>query len=57
MRIEKEIWGKTPAGEEILLYTVKNGSGASVRLTSVGAAIVVPTNAASIRSEVLGRKG
>ncbi len=57
MKIEKEIWGKTPAGEEILLYTVKNGSGAFVRLTSVGAAIVsivVPDKDGKLADVVLG---
>ena len=45
MEISKEIWGKSPAGKEIIRYTLKNASGAYVQLSSLGAgivAIVVP---------------
>ena len=57
MKIDKELWGKTPAGEEILLYTLKNESGAFVRLASVGAAIVsivVPDKDGKLADVVLG---
>ena len=40
MKITKEIWGNGPDGKEIILYTIQNGSGAFVRLSSVGAGIV-----------------
>ena len=33
MKINKEVWGKTPCGEEILLYTIENEKGAFVRLS------------------------
>ena len=40
MKIESKVWGKTPEGKEIVLYTMTNASGASVSLSSVGAGIV-----------------
>ncbi len=40
MTIEQNIWGFTPEGEAVVLYTMTVASGASVRLTNVGAAIV-----------------
>ena len=33
MNIEKQLWGKTPDGKEIFLYTIKNESGAYVKLS------------------------
>ena len=40
MELTKELWGKTPCGKEIFLYTLKNASGAYVQLSSVGAGVV-----------------
>ena len=40
MDIRKELWGKTPDGQEIFKYTITNASGAYVELGSLGAAIV-----------------
>lgn len=40
MEIEQNIWGFTDEGEVALLYTMRNASGAEVRLTNVGASIV-----------------
>ena len=57
MKINKEIWGKTPCGEEILLYTIQNEKGAFVRLSSVGAgivSIVVPDKDGKLADVVLG---
>ena len=57
MKINKEIWGKAPSGEDILLYTIQNESGAFVRLSSVGAGIVgiaVPDKDGKIADVVLG---
>lgn len=57
MKINKEIWGKAPSGEDILLYTILNESGAFVRLSSVGAGIVgiaVPDKDGKIADVVLG---
>lgn len=57
MKITKEIWGKGPDGKEIILYTIQNGSGAFVRLSSVGAGIVgiaVPDKDGKLADVVLG---
>ena len=57
MKVTKEIWGKTPCGEEILLYTIVNKNGAFVRLSSVGAGIVgiaVPDKEGKLADVVLG---
>ena len=40
MDIEQNIWGFTPQGEAVILYTMTNARGASVRLTNIGAAVV-----------------
>jgi len=57
MEIKKELWGKSPAGEEILLYTITNTSGAYAQLTSIGAGIVsiaVPDKDDKLTDVVLG---
>lgn len=57
MNIEKELWGMSPCGKEIYLYTIKNGSGAYVKLSSVGAGIVsvvVPDRNGRMDDVVLG---
>lgn len=57
MEINKELWGKSGKGEEIFLYTLKNASGASVKLSSVGAGIVsvvVPDKDGKMSDVVLG---
>ena len=40
MTIEQNVWGATPEGEAIIIYTLKNALGSEVQLTNVGAAIV-----------------
>ena len=40
MIIEQNVWGATPEGEAIIIYTLKNALGSEVQLTNVGAAIV-----------------
>ena len=55
--INKELWGTTPDGKEIFLYTLKNASGAYVKLCSVGAAIVsivVPDKDGKMDDVVIG---
>ena len=55
--ITKELWGASPNGKEIFLYTLKNSSGAYVQLCSVGAAIVsivVPDKDGKLEDVVLG---
>ena len=32
--IEQNVWGMTPEGEAIILYTLRNDSGAEVRLSN-----------------------
>ncbi len=57
MDIKKELWGTTPEGKEIYLYTLKNDSGAYVKLCNVGAAInaiVVPDKNGKLEDVVLG---
>ena len=55
--IEQKLWGKTPDGNEIFLYTLTNGQGASIQVSSVGAGIVsvnVPDKNGVIADVVLG---
>ncbi len=57
MNITKDLWGNAPDGKEIFLYTIKNESGAFVRLTSVGAgivSIVVPDKDGKLADVALG---
>ena len=57
MEIKKELWGKSPCGKDIFLYTVQNGSGAYVQLSDVGAGIVsvvVPDKDGKLSDVVLG---
>ena len=57
MDITKELWATTPDGKEIFLYTLKNASGAYVKLASVGAGIVsvvVPDKDGKLDDVVLG---
>ena len=57
--ITKELWGTAPDGKEIFLYTLKNASGAYVKLSSVGAgivSIVVPDKDGKLDDVVIGYK-
>ena len=57
MELTKELWGKTPCGKEIYLYTMKNAGGAYVQLSSVGAGIVsvvVPDKDGNLEDVALG---
>ena len=57
MELTKELWGKTACGKEIFLYTLKNESGAYVKLSNVGAGIVsavVPDKDGVLADVVLG---
>lgn len=40
MTIEQHIWGATPEGEAIVIYTMRNAIGSEVRLSNIGAGIV-----------------
>ena len=57
MEVKKELWGKTPSGKDINLYTLTNAKGAYVKLSEVGAAIVsvvVPDKDGKMDDVVLG---
>lgn len=57
MEIEQEILGFAPAGEAVVLYTLRNRKGAAVRLINVGAALVsveVPDREGVLTDVVLG---
>ena len=57
MDIKKELWGNTPDGKEIYLYTLTNASGAYVQLADIGAALVsavVPDKEGVLADVVLG---
>lgn len=40
MDIEQNIWGFTPEGEAIVIYTMTNANGSMISLTNIGAAVV-----------------
>jgi aldose 1-epimerase len=56
--IARELWGRCPvSGKEIYRYTIENGSGARVQLSSLGAgvvAITVPDREGALADVVLG---
>ena len=57
MDVTKELWGKSESGKEIWLYTIKNASGAYVKLSSIGAGIqsvVVPDKNGNLQDVILG---
>ena len=59
MEIEQHLWGMTPEGEAIVLYTMRNAQGAEVKLTNYGAAIVsivVPDREGRMADVALGYK-
>ena len=39
MSIEQKTFGKTPEGEEVKIYTLKNGNGVVLRVIDFGATI------------------
>ena len=45
--IEQHVWGMTPEGEAIILYTMRNDKGAEVKISNFGAAIGPPRARAS----------
>lgn len=59
MEIEQHIWGMTSEGEAVVCYTMRNASGAEVRLSTYGAAIVsiiVPDREGRMDDVALGYK-
>lgn len=43
MEIEQKVWGFSPEGEAVILYTMRNKHGGELKLTNIGAAIVAVT--------------
>ncbi len=59
VEITQDVWAMTPQGEAVILYTLKNESGAEVQLTNYGATIVavkVPDRDGKIEDVALGYK-
>jgi aldose 1-epimerase len=59
MEILQHIWGTTPEGEAIVLYTIRNANGCEVQLCNIGASIVAvksPDRDGKIDDIVLGYK-
>lgn len=57
--IEQQVWGMTPEGDAIILYTLRNAQGAEVQVTNYGAAIVgakMPDREGHMADIVLGYK-
>ena len=57
--IDQHVWGMTPEGEAIILYTMRNAQGAEVRVTNFGAAVVsatMPDREGRMADVVLGYK-
>jgi len=59
MEIMQHIWGSTPEGEAIVLYTIRNANGCEVQLCNIGACIVsvkAPDKDGKMDDIVLGYK-
>ena len=59
MEILQHIWGTTPEGEAIVLYTIRNANGCEVQLCNIGASIVSvksPDRDGNVDDIVLGYK-
>ena len=57
--IEQHLWGMTPEGEAIVLYTMRSARGAELKLTNYGATVVavsVPDREGRMADVVLGYK-
>ncbi len=57
MEIEQNIWGFTPDGQAVVLYTLRSADGAFVRLTNIGATITeihVPDRSGALADVALG---
>ena len=57
MEIEQSVWGFTPEGEAVVVYTMRSVSGAAVRLCNIGAAVLsveVPDREGALTDVILG---
>lgn len=55
--VESTVWGKTAAGEEVRLFTLRNANGMEARITNYGGIIVslkVPDKSGQLADVVLG---
>ena len=59
MSIEQHVWGMTPEGEAVILYTLRNGNGCEVQVCNIGATLVsvkCPDRNGEIADVILGYK-
>ncbi|MBE6181221.1 MAG: galactose mutarotase [Rikenellaceae bacterium] len=57
--IQQHVWGSTPEGEAIILYTMRNTHGAEVKISNFGAALVavtMPDREGNMADVILGYK-
>ena len=57
MEIEQHVWGMTPEGEAVILYTLRNGNGCEVQVCNLGAALVsvkFPDREGNVADVILG---
>ena len=40
MSIEQHVWGMTPEGEAVILYTLRNDNGCEIQVCNIGAGLV-----------------
>ena len=59
MSIEQNVWGMTPEGEAVILYTLRNDNGCEVQVCNIGATLVSvksPDRNGEIADVILGYK-
>ena len=59
MEIEQQVWGLTPEGEAVILYTLRNDNGCEVQVCNLGAAMVsvkCPDRNGVVADVILGYK-
>ncbi len=59
MEIEQHVWGMTPEGEAVVLYTLRNDNGCEVQVCNLGATMVsvkCPDRDGNIADVILGYK-
>lgn len=59
MSIEQNVWGMTPEGEAVILYTLRNDNGCEVQVCNIGATLVsvkCPDRNGEIADVILGYK-
>lgn len=59
MSIEQNVWGMTPEGEAVVMYTLRNDNGCEIQVCNLGAALVAvkcPDRNGEIADVILGYK-